>query len=248
MSWGQYNRALELASTAWGDNNSAFNDFATVWGRNNFSGGYGGTVWGLYNDGIGSYSTVSGTGNIAKSQFEFVVGTYCDTVSGANPLFWEQDDYVFVVGNGRDGYSRNNALSVLKNGDVTLDRRLILDGYNASEFGGSGSDDAVIYAAPESPGSDLFIAANDEIHLFLDRDNNESGFFKIFSGSGVEILKLDEFGNLHITGNIYTLGSSSLGSNQSDAKKIDKDGIDQIYLRLEKEIEMLKKMIENNQS
>lgn len=63
---------------------------------------------------------VWGRGNNAQSINETVLGRYADTVANANRFVWEDDDQLFVIGNGSSSSNRNNALTVLKNGNTEI--------------------------------------------------------------------------------------------------------------------------------
>ena len=80
----------------------------------------------------GSYSTALGQSTTAQAYGSLVLGRY--NVIAGDPAFWVATDPVLVVGNGSSS-TPSNALTLLKNGDLTIagtlrqfsDRRLKTD-------------------------------------------------------------------------------------------------------------------------
>ncbi len=68
----------------------------------------------------GTESTALGVGTFANSRNELVIGRYNVTLESANPNIWQEDDYLFVVGRGSSFLNRTNALTLLKNGKMSL--------------------------------------------------------------------------------------------------------------------------------
>ena len=97
-------RAIGNSSTAMGDGTTASGDFSTAMGYNTTASG--------------DFSTAMGYNTTAQSYCSMVFGTY-NIVSG-DPLTWIDTDPLFVIGNGIDEFSPNNALTVLKNGKVGI--------------------------------------------------------------------------------------------------------------------------------
>ena len=61
-------------------------------------------------------------------------------------------------------------------------------------------DDGRIYSAPAAPGSDILLFTNDEIHLHLDENNDESGNFLILNGANTTVFSVNESGDMTATG------------------------------------------------
>jgi hypothetical protein len=78
-----------------------------------------------------------------------------------------------------------------------------LGGAQSSYSTTSEPDDAVIRTQKNQVHGDLFLVTNDELAIRLDDDNNSTSHFKVFAGDSTQIFKLDESGNLTITGNYY---------------------------------------------
>lgn len=67
------------------------------------------------------YTTVNGLNNIANTSYETVLGRYADTTVVSNYTgAWDGDHQLFAIGNGSSALDRNNALTVLKNGQTTI--------------------------------------------------------------------------------------------------------------------------------
>lgn len=83
-------------------------------------------AFGLNTIATGSYSTALGNRTYAESYASTAIGTY--NIGGGNPTSWVGTDPLFEIGNGTSTISgietRNNALTVLKNGKVGI-------GYNS---------------------------------------------------------------------------------------------------------------------
>lgn len=99
-----------------GSGNHVDNDYSAAIGRRD-------TVYGVYsfvanidNKTIGSASAAFGEGNTAYSYGEFTVGTFASLYSAASTTSFDNNDRVFVVGNGSSTANRSNALTVLKSG------------------------------------------------------------------------------------------------------------------------------------
>ncbi|NND31171.1 MAG: hypothetical protein HKN76_01180 [Saprospiraceae bacterium] len=89
----------------------------------------------------------------------------------------------------------------------------------------AGADDAVIRSQKTQNHGDLFLVSNDEVAIHLDDDNNSEGHFKIFNGDTVQILSIDENGNLTVAGNCYCANSvASKDIGRSLDKEINRSG------------------------
>ncbi|WP_181248476.1 tail fiber domain-containing protein [Flavobacterium magnum] len=69
----------------------------------------------------GSYATAMGYGNSSPSFGETVIGRYATTYTPLGGTGnWNTADRIFAIGNGTNDFSRSNALTVMKNGDLTI--------------------------------------------------------------------------------------------------------------------------------
>lgn len=114
-AWGDYTTASAYNSTAWGWVTYAYGDHSTAWGYNNFASGYNSTSWGEYTLAEARLSTALGRYNIGGY-------TYLDDgiYSNDGDTKWFDLDPLFEVGNGTDTNDRSNAVTVLKNGEMTV--------------------------------------------------------------------------------------------------------------------------------
>lgn len=74
----------------------------------------------LYTKTNGVASATFGNGVYSNSYACFALGQFNDTVSMTNATAWIETDPVLVVGNGTANTSRSNALTLLKNGKLTI--------------------------------------------------------------------------------------------------------------------------------
>ena len=128
---GYYTTASGFVSTAIGRDTIASGDYSTAMGRNTTASSNDSTAIGYYTTASGTnsiamgysttasgdFSTVMGLGTTAKANSSLVLGRY-NVISGTTDS-WVATDPVFVIGNGTSTGSRANALTVLKNGDVS---------------------------------------------------------------------------------------------------------------------------------
>ena len=68
----------------------------------------------------GDYSTALGTGTYARSWGETVIGTYSTDYTPQSTFVYDASDRLFVVGRGSSSGNRNNALTVMKNGNMGI--------------------------------------------------------------------------------------------------------------------------------
>ncbi len=104
---GVNTRASGQSSFSYGNRNVASGEFSTALGGfENFASGY--------------YSFATGNGNRAPSAFETVVGSFGSLYTPNDIQNWDSNDRVFSVGIGYDINNRNNAMTILKNGNVGI--------------------------------------------------------------------------------------------------------------------------------
>lgn len=135
-SFGNGARALGAGATAFGGSTQAIGLQSTAFGQNNYAYGNASTTWGggpsiefvndmliftpIQNNAKGNFSTVWGTRNIATSYNETILGRFADTTQTNDPQVWDESHQLFAIGNGQDEDNRNNALTVLKNGNTEI--------------------------------------------------------------------------------------------------------------------------------
>ncbi|MDX1548011.1 MAG: tail fiber domain-containing protein, partial [Rhodothermales bacterium] len=130
---GEDTQASGDASVAMGDNTTASGFRSTAMGVSTTASGNSATALGALTTASGARATAMGSITTAQAYASLVIGRY-NTLSGSTTT-WVSTDPLFVAGNGASGTSRSDALTLLKNGDLTIagtltensDRRLKTD-------------------------------------------------------------------------------------------------------------------------
>jgi hypothetical protein len=154
-SMGMSTNAIGNLAFAFGFGTYANGPFSTAFGASTTANGISSTSMGFSTIANGIYSTSMGFSTTAQSLSSLVIGRY--NVVGGNSEAWLSNDPLFVIGNGSADNARNNAVTVLKNGNVGIENstptapleiginlpisgsRLKLNGY-ASSGGVNGGD------------------------------------------------------------------------------------------------------------
>jgi len=132
MAMGVNTTASGDASTAMGVNTTASGDFSTAMGyltiaNSDYSAamGYLTTASGNFSTAMGSHTTASGNNSTtmgrstnAQSYASTAIGHF--NVGGGTINSWVNTDPLFEIGNGTDDLNRENAVTVLKNGNVGI--------------------------------------------------------------------------------------------------------------------------------
>ncbi len=108
--------ASGYASTAMGSNNTASGASSTAMGFATSASGTGSTSMGLNTTASGYASTAMGVLTMAPSYAETVIGSFNTLYTPASATTMNENDRLFVVGNGTEFNNRSNALVILKNG------------------------------------------------------------------------------------------------------------------------------------
>lgn len=143
------------AATIWGTGNLVSNTYGTAWGQDNFASGRLSTVFGKSSRAEALHSLASGFNNVASGDNSVVFGAYNNSVSYAEMVLGHYStfyipisittintaDRLLTVGNGTDNLTKNNALTMWKdgrsmwNGDVAKQNTWIgVNGTNAQNF------------------------------------------------------------------------------------------------------------------
>jgi hypothetical protein len=117
-SFGNSNNATGDYSTVYGSNNTASGQSSICFGDGNTSAGYYSTALGENNTATGDFSCATGLSTTAKSFDAFVTGQY--NIDNGTSNQWISADPLFIIGNGLSSTARNNAVTVLKNGNVGI--------------------------------------------------------------------------------------------------------------------------------
>jgi len=119
-AWGESTKATGVESTAWGFGTEASGIRSTTWGVLTEASGDDATAWGVLTEASGNDATVWGYGTIARSFAETALGRFNTTYSPSSTSGWNLSDRLFVIGNGTGISNRNDALVLLKNGNLGL--------------------------------------------------------------------------------------------------------------------------------
>lgn len=118
--WGYGVYAGGTLSTAWGASSSAQGYASTSWGSGQAVDEYS-TAWGGFSTANARYSTAWGFATDAISAFETALGRFNTSYSTAGDINdWNENDRLFIIGNGSSYLDRSDALVLLKNGNLGL--------------------------------------------------------------------------------------------------------------------------------
>jgi hypothetical protein len=132
VAMGNFALASGASSTAMGNATVASGVTATAMGTSTTAGGTAAVAMGTFTTAIGTGSTAMGWESIAagngatamgrstsaSSYVSLVIGQY--NVFGGNATEWVATDPLLVAGNGSSPSSRSNALTLLKNGNLSI--------------------------------------------------------------------------------------------------------------------------------
>jgi hypothetical protein len=116
MGWATH--ATGSSSTAMGDFTSASGDYSTAMGESTHATGSSSTAMGDNTTANGNHSTAMGESTSASALCDVALGL-CN-VGGGAPNVWIATDPLFEIGNGTNSWTRANAMTVLKNGNVGI--------------------------------------------------------------------------------------------------------------------------------
>jgi hypothetical protein len=142
LASGSLSTALGSNSIASGSKSTAMGWSTGATGENSTAMGYGNTASGISSTAMGSYnsasgdlstsmgstttasgvtSTAMGRSTRARSAYETTIGSYNTDYTPISDTSFNENDRLFVIGNGISNSNRNNALTVLKNGNAKFD-------------------------------------------------------------------------------------------------------------------------------
>lgn len=109
-------------STAMGGQTTASGSYSCAIGFTTISSGSYSNSFGFYTNAQGYYSSSFGQRTTAQSYNSFVIGRFNVNPGTYSTTTWVSTEPLFVIGNGTSATVRNNALTVLKNGNVLIDK------------------------------------------------------------------------------------------------------------------------------
>lgn len=134
-AFGSGSLATNTAATAWGSGTNASGNTATAWGQSTMATNIRSTAWGANTTASGSNATASGFNTIAAGNNSFSMGNFTKSNSFVElslgnynyaPIGstngWQSNDQLFSIGNGLSEATRSNALTVLKNGYLGVNK------------------------------------------------------------------------------------------------------------------------------
>lgn len=113
---GVYSRASGYGAFAAGPSTIASGDGSVALGSESVASGAGTVSLGCVSVASGDFSTAIGYFAIASGYGQFAIGQ--SNVSQGNATEWVETDDLFIVGNGIQGVSQSNAMTVWKNGGL----------------------------------------------------------------------------------------------------------------------------------
>jgi len=118
---GRYSTAMGESTIASGFANSTAMGFSTT------SSGIASTAMGSSTTASGDFSTSMGRQTSAPSYSETVIGAFNTIYTPISTSSWQDNDRLFIIGNGVDDINPSDAMVVLKNGNTTFNGTLQLN-------------------------------------------------------------------------------------------------------------------------
>lgn len=123
LAAGSQTIASSLNSASFGQNTTASGFRSAVFGYNNMVSHTSAFAMGENNKSRGNISFVAGTSNMSDGFASFSIGRFPDTTANVFETTYNGNGPLFVAGNGTSHVTRNNAMTILYNGNVGLDTK-----------------------------------------------------------------------------------------------------------------------------
>ena len=207
-------RAGSIGSDAWAPQNIGFASFAT--GIDTRASGFSSFAGGQNTIALGEYSFATGLGTVAKTDGSFVVGEYNDTSQTFGSTGSANEQALFTIGNGINSTNRRNVFSVLRGGQVGINK-IIPSGFlratgtlniRSTDFG----EKQIVLENALDFTNQASITYQDRHVIFQNTDNGGS-FWDFKSSTGITEILLSSNGDLDIKGDLTLGPSRSLGVN-----------------------------------
>lgn len=111
-------RAGNIINDSWDKDKTGNVSFAA--GSNTQASGITSTAFGNFAFATGDISFAAGNSVFAKAKMGTSLGTYNDITDSPNPSVESSGDRIFQVGNGSGNFSRSNAFTILRNGNIGM--------------------------------------------------------------------------------------------------------------------------------
>ncbi|MEM6699137.1 MAG: tail fiber domain-containing protein, partial [Bacteroidota bacterium] len=156
IAMGSGSNASGSTSTAIGNSTTASGNFSVALGASTEAGGNFSTAMGFMTTAGGQNATALGSRTEAPSYVEIATGVYNTDYAPNSTTSFDEDDRLFVIGNGESTTSKSDALLVYKNGNTEINGLLTVDPNN---------DDMGYTFPPNSPveGQLLRVNSSDEL-------------------------------------------------------------------------------------
>ena len=120
IAMGRNAQASGASAVSLGSHNSASGGSSTAMGGQTTASGQDATSMGRLTTASGNNSTAMGVATTAPSYAETVVGQYNTNYSPSSTGAWNNNDRLFVVGNGASSGALSNALTISKDGTMNI--------------------------------------------------------------------------------------------------------------------------------
>ncbi len=153
--FGQANNVSGNLSLVSGLGNIVTGERCLVTGEDNIVRGFASAAFGRLNVVEGNLGFAGGGNRLrVKSYSEMAVGRYNDTLTTNTFNSWNSDDILFAAGNGSSNTDRNNAFTIMKNGEAHFHKQdqnetaILLAHRDGPKYGGDGDFDFNDRASP----------------------------------------------------------------------------------------------------
>ena len=197
---GYATTANEYATIAFGSSSTASGQVASAFGNNTTASGW--------------YSTSFGQSTEAYSFGEMALGTNNTTYTPNSITKYDSEDRLFVIGNGKDGNNRSDALVMYKNGNTTLNGALTIN-------------DAFTFPTTDGTVSQVLITDGNGAITWADNTDNDNQSLTLSTNT----LSLEDGGTVDLSSYLdntdhQTLSLSNTTLTIADGNSVDLSSID----------------------
>ena len=207
-------RAGSISTDAWAPQNIGSSSFATgidatASGIAAFAGGNGAQA-------IGTHAFAFGLATVAKTNGSFVVGEYNDTAKAFGITGTADEQPLFTVGNGITSFNRRNVFSVLRGGQVGINKT-IPSGFSRAtgtlNIRSTDFDEKQIVLESALDFTNQASITYQDRHVIFQNTDNGGSFWDFKSSTGNTEILLSSNGDINMKGDLTLGPSRSLGVN-----------------------------------
>lgn len=195
--------------------------YSFAYGYNPKAKGTAATAIGRSTNASGRYSFAAGGYTISPSGYETALGYYNTEYTPASTIGWNINDRLFVIGNGSSGSNRQDAFSIMKNGNATLQGLFTLtDGTDSYTLPNT---DGLLNQILQTDGAGNLSWVNDgdtDSANELQTLSYSGGNLDISNGNTVDISSLENIWNKGSGSDIYYSSKVGIGSSSSPSSKL----------------------------